>query len=51
MVAKQGLCIPRGSDRGEREFGHGGVLQSCSNKPNRVQEETGRSTDLQQVLQ
>ena len=26
MVAKQGLCIPRGSDRGECEFGHGGVL-------------------------
>ena len=26
MVAKQGLCIPCGSDRGEREFGHGGVL-------------------------
>ena len=26
MVAKQGPCIPRGSDRGECEFGHGGVL-------------------------
>ena len=26
MVAKQGLCIPRGSDRDECEFGHGGVL-------------------------
>ena len=47
MVAKQGLCIPRGSDRGECEFGHGGVLQSCSNKPNQVQEETGRSINLQ----
>ena len=45
------LCIPHGSDRGECEFGHGGVLRSCSNKPNRVQEETGRSTNLQRVLQ
>ena len=26
MVAKQGVCIPPGIDRGEREFGHGGVL-------------------------
>ena len=26
MVAKQGVCIPPGSDRGECEFGHGGVL-------------------------
>ena len=26
MVAKKGLCIPRGSDRGEHEFGHAGVL-------------------------
>ena len=51
MVAKQGLCIPSGSDRGEHEVGHGGVLRSCSNKPNRVQEETGRSTNLQRVLQ
>ena len=51
MVAKQGLCIPRGSDRGECEFGHGGVLRSRSNKPNQVQEETGRSTNLQRVLQ
>ena len=26
MVAKQGVCIPHFSDRGECEFGHGGVL-------------------------
>ena len=47
MVAKQGLCIPHGSDRGECEFGHGGVLRSHSNKLNQVQQETGRSTNLQ----
>ena len=51
MVANQGLCIPHGSDRGEHEIGHGVVLRSRSNKPNRVQEETGRSTNLQRVLQ
>ena len=47
MVAKQGVCIPPGSDRGEREFGHGGVLWEQSNKPNQVQEETCGSTNLQ----
>ena len=26
MVAKQGVCIPTSSDRGECGFGHGGVL-------------------------
>ena len=47
MVAKQGVCIPPGSDRGECEFGHGGVLWEQSNKPNQVQEETCGSTNLQ----
>ena len=26
MVAKQGVCIPPGSDRGDCDFGHGGAL-------------------------
>ena len=46
-----GVCIPPGSDRGEREFGHGGVLWETSNKSNRVQEETHGSTNLQRVFQ
>ena len=51
MVAKQCVCIPPCGDRGEHEFGHGGVLWEQSNKPNRVQEETHGSPNLKRVFQ